>query len=94
MLRMVVLVIAGLVAATGAVLLLLGVTFAGIQALVGGGVIVVGILFERRYHNNTQRGTPGGRWQPTGERFSDPTTGKDVEVFYDPQSGERRYEER
>ena len=85
---------AGLVAATGAVLLLVGITFPGVQALVVGGVIVVGILFERRYRNNGQRSAPGGRWQPTGERFSDPTTGKDVEVLYDPQSGERRYEER
>lgn len=92
MLRTIVLLLAGIVAAAGAVLLLLGVTLPGIQALVVGGVILVGILFERRYRNNTR--TPGGRWQPTGERFSDPTTGKDVEVFYDPQSGERRYVER
>ena len=55
-------------------------------------VIVIGILFERRYRNDSR--SPDGRWQPTGERFSDPTTGKDVEVFYDPQSGERRYVER
>jgi hypothetical protein len=57
-----------------------------------GGVIVVAILFERRYRNDSR--SPDGRWQPTGERFADPTTGKDVEVFYDPKSGERRYVER
>jgi len=93
MLRTVVLVLAGLVAGIGAALLLAGVTFPGIQALVIGGVIVIAILFERRYRNDARR-PPEGRWQPTGERFTDPTTGKDVEVFYDPQSGERRYEER
>jgi len=93
MLRTGVLVLAGIVAAIGAALLLAGVTFAGIQALVVGGVIVAGILFERRYRNDARR-PPDGRWQPTGERFCDPTSGKDVEVFYDPQSGERRYVER
>jgi hypothetical protein len=92
MLRTVVLVLAGLVAGIGAALLLAGVTLPGIQALVVGGVIVVAILFERRYRNDSR--SPDGRWQPTGERFADPTTGKDVEVFYDPKSGERRYVER
>ena len=92
MLRTVVLTLAGGVAGVGVALLLTGITLAGIQALVVGGVIVIGILFERRYRNDTR--LPDGRWQPTGERFSDPTSGKDVEVFYDPQSGERRYVER
>jgi hypothetical protein len=50
-------------------------------------------LFERRYRRRKQV-PPDGRWQATGERFADPTTGKDVEVFYDPHSGERHYVER
>lgn len=92
MLRTTVLVIACIVAAIGAVLTLAGVMVPGLQALVMGGVVVLGILFERRYRNNKQ--PLDGRWQATGERFTDPTTGKDVEVFYNPQSGERRYVER
>ena len=62
----------------------------GIQALVTGAVILVGTLFERwRYKN--KNAAVAGDWQPTGERFVDPETGKNVEVLYDPQSGERRY---
>lgn len=92
MLRTVVLIIAGIVAATGAALIVTGVTLPGIQALVMGALVIVGILCERRYRHDRQQ--PDGHWQATGERFVDPTSGKDVEVFYDPQSGERRYVER
>ena len=92
MLRTTVLIIAGIVAAIGAVLFLTGVTLPGILALVMGGLVVIGILCERRYRHNNQH--PDGRWQATGERFVDPTSGKDVEVYYDPGSGERRYVER
>jgi hypothetical protein len=35
----------------------------------------------------------GGRWQATGERFVDPETGALVTVWYDPETGERRYVE-
>jgi len=92
MLRSSVLIIAGIVAAIGAALILTGVTLPGIQALVMGGLVVIGILCERRYRHNKQQ--PDGHWQATGERFIDPTSGKDVEVYYDPKSGERRYVER
>jgi membrane protein implicated in regulation of membrane protease activity len=92
MLRTTVLVIGGIVAAIGAALILTGVTLPGIQALVMGALVVAGILFERRYRHNNQQ--PDSRWQATGERFVDPTSGKDVEVYYDPSSGERRYVER
>jgi hypothetical protein len=92
MLRVVVLGFATLLSATGVFLMLKGVTGPGVQALGVGIVIILGTLFERwRY---TQSGRPlNGRWQPTGERFADPGTGKDMEVLYDPVSGERRYVE-
>lgn len=92
MLRAVVLGFATLLSAIGVFLMLKGVTSPGVQALGIGIVIILGTLFERwRY---TQSGRPlNGRWQPTGERFADPSTGKDMEVFYDPASGERRYVE-
>ena len=92
MLRTSVLIIAGIVAAIGVALILAGVTLPGIQALVMGGLVVIGILCERRYGHNSQQ--PDSRWQATGERFVDPTSGKEVEVHYDPKSGERRYVER
>jgi len=92
MLRTTVLVIAGIVAAIGAALILTGVRMPGIQALVMGGLVVIGILCERRYRDTKEQ--PEAHWQATGERFVDPTSGKNVEVYYDPTSGERRYVER
>jgi len=92
MLRTTVLISAGILAASGAALILAGVTLPGIQALVMGGLVVIGILCERHYRHDNQ--LPDSGWQATGERFVDPTSGKDVEVYYDPQSGERRYVER
>ena len=50
-------------------------------------LVIVGTLFERRY-----RGRKAGLdWQPTGERFIDPTSGKLVEVRTDPKTGARAY---
>lgn len=67
-----------------------GWRFGGIQTLFGGSLFVLGTLFERwRYKNRNAQAD--GNWQPTGERFVDPGTGQDVEVLYDPVSGERRY---
>jgi hypothetical protein len=93
MLRKAVLAFATLVAGIGIYLLLKGITGPGVQALGVGMVIILGTLFERwRYSHNDRR--LDTRWQATGERFADPITGKDVEVFYDPVSGERHYVER
>jgi hypothetical protein len=92
MLRTAVLIFGCLVLALGAYLCTKGVASGGVQTLVGGAVIVLGTLFERwRYHN--RNASADGDWQTTGERFVDPETGKNVEVLYDPQSGERRYRE-
>ena len=93
MLRKAVLAFATLLAGIGVFLLLKGITSPGVQALGVGIVIILGTLFERwRYSHNDRR--PDPRWQSTGERFADPITGKDIEVFYNPASGERRYVER
>jgi hypothetical protein len=84
------LVFAGVLALIGALLLVSGVSGPGAYALGLGGVIVLGTVFERwRYRPDNAR--RGADWQPTGERFEDPQTGKTVQVFYDPRSGERRY---
>lgn len=54
-------------------------------------LIAASILFERRYR--TRRAKPQDQWQPTDERFFDPTTGKLMRVQYNPRTGERSYEE-
>lgn len=81
------------VLACGAAMLIAGAWLwsaigAGPGLAIAGALVVVGVLFERRYSNTPP---PGAQWQTTGERFTDPVTGEEVEVQYDPASGERRY---
>jgi hypothetical protein len=60
----------------------------GLFLIIVGLLIVASLFFEGRY----RAGKVGaGAWEPTGEKFIDPGTGKLVEVDYDPQTGERRY---
>ena len=81
---------ASLLVFAAAMLLIRGVPGPGAYALGLGGIIVLGIVFERwRYRPNAAR--PGAGWERTGERFEDPQSGKTLQVFYDPRSGERRY---
>ena len=92
MLRAAVLLFATVLTAIGVVLFLKGVTVPGIQAGGIGILLILGTLFERwRYTRSDEAG--GKRWESTGERFTDPKTGKIVEVMYDPTTGERRYVE-
>jgi hypothetical protein len=92
MLRTAVLISGCLVLVLGAYLCTKGVAFGGIQVLAGGAIFVLGTLFERWRYNN-KNASFDGDWQPTGERFVDPATGKNMEVLYDARSGERRYQE-
>lgn len=89
MLRTLLLVCAGALAVAGVILLVRGQLGAGAYALGLGGLIVLGTVFEGRYRPRNTR--PEARWEPTGERFEDPQTGKTVQVLYDRGSGERRY---
>ncbi len=88
MLRNVVLAIALLVAAGGAIALATGHPRA-MPAAIWGGILTVAVLFERwRYQAPP---AAGGNWQPTGEQFIDPESGEAMEVLYDAGTGERRY---
>ncbi|HEY8053514.1 MAG TPA: hypothetical protein VIE42_12010 [Steroidobacteraceae bacterium] len=90
MLRALLLVFAAGLAITGVGLLIHGPAGPGAYALGLGGLIVLGTVFERwRYRPSSIRTTAA--WEPTGERFEDPETGKTVRVYYDPRSGQRRY---
>ena len=92
MLRAAVLLFATVLTVVGVVLFLKGVTVPGIQAGGIGILLILGTLFERwRYTRSDEPSGP--RWESTGERFTDPTTGRIVEVMYDPATGERRYVE-
>ena len=89
-----VLIAYGVLCLIGAVILLAAhVTTALVIYLAINGLVIAGaIIFERTgYRSNAE--TTQGKWQPTGERFNDPTTGQVVEVYYNPQTGERDYRE-
>lgn len=88
-LRTAVLAAGSLAAVVGAGLLLAGAHGPGIPLLVLGVLVAMGTVLESRRYRKTP--PAGARWEPTGERFEDPTTGQHMEVLYDPVSGERRY---
>jgi len=87
--RTVVLGIAVLLTASGLMCLLLGYG-QGWPMTLWGLLLLASVVFERwRYVRRA--GAMAGPWQATDERFADPETGKSVQVFYNPQTGERRY---
>jgi hypothetical protein len=90
MLRMVVTAMAAILSCIGVGLLACGVRAPGWQALILGGIVLVGTLFERWRYSRVGA-APQGDWQRTGERFIDPSSGQEVEVMFDSRSGERRY---
>lgn len=56
-----------------------------------GAALVGGILIERSRYKPAAPGHPGAGWVATDERFVDPESGREVTVYYQPSSGERRY---
>jgi hypothetical protein len=90
MLRTVVIVVAVIITCVGAGLIAYGVHVPGWQALCLGAVVLIGTLFERWRYRPIEDPS-NGRWQRTDEKFIDPSTGKPVEVMFDPGTGERRY---
>lgn len=91
MLRRLVLLAGLLMLFLGAALLGLGFEAAAVWLLVAGGTVTAGILFERVIYKPVKDTSPGAGWMKTGESFVDTGTGKTIDVFYEPRSGERQY---
>ena len=56
-------------------------------------VVVVGVvaaLFRLDRYRGKKKAVSGAS-QPTGEVFTDPASGKQMRVWYDPATGEREY---
>jgi hypothetical protein len=70
-----------------------GAAVLAIQPLVLGVLILVGVVFERWRYKTPEAGAPAG-FVATPERFLDPETGRAVQVFIEPRTGERRYVDR
>lgn len=81
-------ILATLMAVGGVAMLAAG---GGPGLLIVSALMVTGLLAERTYRSPSDRPPVGGNWRSTGERFVDPETGRATRVWYDPDSGERRY---
>jgi len=53
-------------------------------------IVLVGLAFERWRYRPLDTAPPQG-FEPTGERFRDPGTGREVIVYVEPRTGRRRY---
>jgi hypothetical protein len=92
----------GCIAVFGAALILLGIVgfvmgaahapgFPAIPVLIFGCLVLVTVLVEPVYGKLVPRPPLSGGLRPTSEKFIDPASGKPVEVWFDPATGERRY---
>ena len=89
MLRTLVLLSALLILGSGALLLWVRPADA-LAALVFGGLLTFGTLFER-WRYKWLHTAEAAKGVPTGERFVDPVSRELVEVYYDAATGERSY---
>ena len=84
-----------LLVALGLLAVGLGTWLAGVHGalpmLIWGAVLLAAVLFERWRYRPFSAPKPGA-WQRTSERFIDPETGRPMQVYYNPTTGERRYE--
>jgi len=55
------------------------------------GLVIVGSLLVERHRYQPPLDRTRGTWEPTGERFVDPTSGQMVAVYFNPETGERDY---
>jgi len=65
--------------------------FAVFWLCVIGAVMIVGALFERVTYKKLASRKPPPDFAPTAERFFDPASGKLVQVYTKPETGERVY---
>lgn len=70
--------------------LVLWVSGGPVMILVFGVLMIVTVALEPIYGRADGKPANDG-WQATDEKFVDPETGRPVSVWFDPQSGERRY---
>lgn len=53
-----------------------------------GGILAASALIERRYRRSSPAAGP---WQPTNEKFVDDESGRIMQVWYNPETGQRDY---
>jgi hypothetical protein len=90
MLRSALLVVGVILTGTGLVFLIKHGTCSGWPFLIWGTILLITVLFERWRYRRIEH-PKSDQWQRTEECFEDPETRRNVEVFYNPSTGERRY---
>ena len=89
--RLAMLTLGALALAGGTVLTVL--TGGGVGLMILGGVIIASVGLESRYGRpGAPTDVPPHAWELTNEKFVDDETGRVLEVWIDPLTGERRYE--
>jgi len=91
MLRKAILIVGAVLLTISVVGVLTGTTGAMIGLGAFGAVLVVAVLVERYIYKPIGSEPPGSGWDKTAERFADPRSGKDVTVYFNPATGQRRY---
>ena len=87
------LLIGGVLLAAALIVAMVGAAPAAPALVFWGVIVLVGVAFKRwRYKPAVPVAGPG--FEPTAERFIDPCSGRPVQVFADPKTGERRYVQR
>lgn len=87
--RLAALAVSGMAALGGVLLQASSAQGGGFPLFVLAGLILLGTLFDAGYL--AKRRHQRGAWQLTAEREIDHQTGRILEVWYDPVTGERRY---
>jgi hypothetical protein len=89
--RIAVLALGALALSGGTVLTVL--TGGGVGLMILGAVIIASVGLESRYGRpGAPTDVPPHAWELTNEKFVDDETGRVLEVWIDPLTGERRYE--
>lgn len=84
--------VAYVVAAVALFTLLHAFIWGAAYLLLNGVIVLAALAFERRRYRPAVD-SARGHWQLTGERFVDPSSGRTMEVRYNPTTGERDYVE-
>jgi hypothetical protein len=89
MLRTVALIVTGTLLAAALVASAAGLCI--LPVAIAPAILFFGLLFERYVYKPIRPEPPGAGWDRTPERFADPRSGQNVVVYYNRQTGERRY---
>ena len=64
---------------------------AALRLALPGVLLIAAVLGERWRYKRLREGRPGRKWVATDERFVDPESGRPVTVYYQRETGQRRY---